>query len=130
MCSLAGGVAVYKARSLLYLYNDTVYFDDKALCGLSSARLAEKEQAVRKNDGMKVYPNPNRGQFTLEFESAAMRTIHLYNILGQRVFTVRTNRQMQSIDLSAIRLSTGLLLLEAINEENHEILKTKIIYEN
>jgi len=130
ICPLEGGVAVYKARSLLYLYNDTIWFDDETLCASPSARLAEKEQAAKKDDGMKVYPNPNRGQFTLEFESAAPRTISLYNILGQRVFSARTNRQMQSIDLSAIRLSTGLLLLEAINEDNHEILKTKIIYEN
>lgn len=44
MCPLEGGVAVYKARSLLYLYNDTIWFDDETLCAPPSARLAEKNK--------------------------------------------------------------------------------------
>jgi len=44
LCPLAGGVAVYKARSLLYLYNDTIWFDDETLCTPPSARLAEKNK--------------------------------------------------------------------------------------
>jgi len=130
MCPLEGGVAVYKARSLLYLYNDTIWFDDETLCTLPSARLAEKEQpTVPQQDGMKVYPNPNCGQFTVEFSSAAPRSISLYNILGQRVYSVRTNEQLLNLDISFTPISPGLLLLEAGNEVSNEVFKSKIIYE-
>ena len=127
MCPLAGGVAVYKARSLLYLYNDTIYFDDEALCAVSSSRLAAPEQQTQKSDGIKVYPNPSRGQFSIEFENPGIYQIHIYNVMGQRVFTARSNERIMNVDLN---LSPGLHLIEAINEETQKVHKTKIVYEN
>ena len=32
LCPLLGGIAVYKARSLLYTYNDSIYFNNEATC--------------------------------------------------------------------------------------------------
>jgi hypothetical protein len=130
LCPLSGGVAVYIARSLLFLYNDTIYFDDEALCAVPPARLAAPENAEwQKESGMKVYPNPNRGQFAVEFSSAAQRTIQLYNVLGQRVYSVRTGEQMLKLDIGTTPISYGLFLLEAIDEESNKVYKSKFIYE-
>jgi len=127
----SGGVAVYKARSMLYFYNDSIYFDDQALCAVQgfSFRLADTTRAVQLDEKIKLYPNPTNGQFTIEFDFSTLRRINIYNSLGQRVYSTRSNEQIINLDLSAINVNSGLLLIEAINEETQKVYKTKIIYD-
>jgi hypothetical protein len=75
------------------------------------------------------YPNPTNGQFTIEFDFSTLRRINIYNSLGQRVYSTRSNEQIINLDLSAINVNSGLLLIEAINEETQKVYKTKIIYD-
>lgn len=56
--------------------------------------LPENQAIVKGEKSIKVYPNPNNGQFTLEFsnvESGA--TIRIYNMLGSQIYRSTTTSQ-------------------------------------
>jgi hypothetical protein len=67
--------------------------------------LPEKPNIVAEEKSVKVYPNPNNGQFTLELtniESGA--TVDIYNMLGARVYqSTTTNGVRHKINLPGIK---------------------------
>jgi hypothetical protein len=77
----------------------------------------------------KLYPNPSQGQLNIEFDSSARRSISIYNMMGQRVYTVSSQEQLVSFNFSSQPLSAGLYMLEAVNEETHTVFKSKFVYE-
>ena len=78
---------------------------------------------------LKVYPNPSRGQLTIEFEQQGNYSIAIYNALGQRVYAVRTNKELLNLDLNSLNINSGLLLIEAYNEKTRAVYRTKVVYE-
>ena len=83
-----------------------------------------------KEKSIKVYPNPSNGILNVEFETEQQHIVNIYNMLGQRVFSTISNKKTLFIDLSSLNLRSGLLLLEAFNEKNRNMYRTKVIYNN
>jgi len=78
---------------------------------------------------LKVYPNPSRGQFSIEFENPGIYQIHIYNVMGQRVFTARSSEKILNVNLNTFNISPGLVLIEAYSEESKKVYKSKLVYE-
>jgi len=73
LCPALGGKAVYKARSLYALLNDSIYFDDDSLCVSQSVmfRLQENQnQAEILKAIEKIYPNPVIDILNIAFQTA------------------------------------------------------------
>ncbi len=89
-CPLAGGNAVYLARGLYAITNDTTY-DDQELClqaGINYKR-GDKIQDVNNGIQFKVYPNPANTTVTIswEFTSDEIARYSIVNSLGQQLLT-------------------------------------------
>ena len=66
-CPFLGGPAVYTARSLYALMDDTTSFDDELICAQQGIAL----RSDKHNEALRyfsLYPNPVRDQATLEYE--------------------------------------------------------------
>lgn len=129
-CPHYGGNAVYKARAMYKLINDTVTFDDDAICYSFGYRNDEaSDETSSRINTYNVYPNPNNGQFVLASSVTnkmigATITITVTDVLGRMVYSNETRHQpLLAIDLS--HLSQGLYHL-IVNENNQAAFKTNI----
>jgi len=134
LCPLAGADAVYKARSLVYSYNPTAFFDDEGNCPTGYAYRMAKQDTVATasiTETVKLYPNPNSGMLNVFISGRTENKflISIYNTVGQQVYTQEAAGNEFKINLEAIDMSSGLYLLEAVNVEGNYLAKSKFIYE-
>ncbi|MDZ4664049.1 MAG: ice-binding family protein [Bacteroidota bacterium] len=72
-----------------------------------------------------IYPNPNNGQFTIQFNSISENTsVEIYNSIGQLVSKERVTSTSLSIDLHD--LATGIYQIRIL-ENNSMIKQAKVI---
>ena len=66
--------------------------------------------------GVRVFPNPNRGQFTVELELAGLVGLQVFDARGalvhSEVFTASGSRTQRTLDLSAFAKGSYTLLVE------------------
>ena len=64
-----------------------------------------------------VYPNPSKGQFSLNLPQHDAGNITIYNILGQQIFSVQTDQsELFNIDLT-FKIPTGTYILKAVLDQ-------------
>jgi hypothetical protein len=87
--------------------------------------LSHNNKQIVKEKGMKVYPNPNNGEFTIELTGFDSAELQLCNLTGRIIYRVKQIHQNElSLDLS--HLEQGIYLLKAIDREK-QIVKKMII---
>ncbi len=81
-CPLDGGHAVYQARALYHLVNDSLIFNDSLICSSGFSLRKEAPKAIQKshqNQNVHMFPNPTERSvnfhFDLEMENDAILTI-------------------------------------------------------
>jgi hemin uptake protein HemP len=66
--------------------------------------------------GVKVFPNPNRGQFTVELELSGLVSLQVFDARGalvhNEVFTATGARAQRTLDLSTLAKGSYTLLVE------------------
>jgi hypothetical protein len=66
--------------------------------------------------GVRVFPNPNRGQFTVELELAGLVGLQVFDARGalvhNEVFTASGSHTQRTLDLSAFAKGSYTLLVE------------------
>jgi len=70
---------------------------------------------LEKQNGIRVYPNPNNGNFTLSIENVKSDiSIGIYNVLGEKVTTIESNplKSFYNIDLD---VSYGIYFIKVTN---------------
>ena len=87
-----------------------------------------REQSEKAN--FTIYPNPNNGQFTLQFSDASPAQlnskIEIYNTLGQKMYSTTIKNQIPStIDIS--NLLKGIYFVRYADKENN--FSEKIVIE-
>lgn len=107
-CPMVGGNAVYKARSLYRLINDTIVFDDQQLCLVHG--IIVKNLKPQDANFVGVKPNPTRGQATLVLveELNAPAVFILFNIIGTEVMRYALPVETVRFEFSTTTLSPAL----------------------
>ncbi len=59
-------------------------------------------------EGLKTYPNPTKGTWTISTESQEITAIEVYNVLGAKVISIQPNAL--SADVDASNLPTGIYM--------------------
>ena len=72
-----------------------------------------------------VYPNPNRGAFTLSWTEAQSKSIRILNALGQEIWTAHTYGTHIDLNLSIL---SGVYLVE-VSDDNNQVNRQRIIIE-
>jgi uncharacterized repeat protein (TIGR03803 family) len=85
------------------------------------------------SEELKVYPNPNNGQFTIQSSVVSSQwSVQIYNVMGEKVFTETLLPQTPKGALIAIDLSTqpnGGYLYRVLNESGGLIGSGKVVIE-
>ncbi|MCB9231090.1 MAG: PKD domain-containing protein [Bacteroidia bacterium] len=70
--------------------------------------------------GVKVYPNPNQGEFSIRFDepTSAPQTLSITNILGQVIFTTGIPPATQTFPVKIPQVSEGLYDLQLLDVES------------
>ncbi|PSL30742.1 T9SS type A sorting domain-containing protein [Chitinophaga ginsengisoli] len=71
---------------------------------------------------VKVFPNPSRGQVSLQFEQPLQKTVtvNIYNLQGRVMYTRTTTQQLQPLELSG--LPKGYYLIELKGNGEKKVL--------
>jgi len=135
LCPLIGGEAVFKARSLLSLYNFNFIFDDHNLClqqGLQYRIAKQNDHAQAPKAVLKVYPNPTSRSVTIDLQSELEGTFNLriLSLTGQTVYELNSTLNKNTIDLESVNLSQGIYLVELRHNLTTQTFRTHFVYGN
>ena len=107
-CPFDGGPAVYMARSLYALVDNSIYFDDDAICSSKdiSARLAGRDVP----NEFKIYPNPTTGQATVLYNIPEndKAVFYIYDLLGNLAFQQAIDYKLTSATFKLDFLKPGI----------------------
>ena len=71
-----------------------------------------------------LYPNPSNGKFEVKCEKDEVRSIKIFNALGEVVYNVNTNSIKSTVDIT--NQANGIYLLQVITDKGttqHRIVK-------
>ena len=76
-------------------------------------------QELEKPSKFKLFPNPNNGEFFIEFNNPKhlSASISIYNLSGQRVF--ETTTRDSNLNLNASNLTAGIYLIRIIADKTY-----------
>jgi len=77
---------------------------------------------------LKIYPNPNNGEFIIKSDNIIKGKIEISNYLGQIVEDIKINNNISKINLSN-KIEKGVYFVKVINNNKLIILVEKIIIE-
>jgi hypothetical protein len=73
----------------------------------------------------RLYPNPNNGQFTIEFKEKSS-AIEILDILGKHVFLLQNNNELSlNIDLTT-KLQSGTYFIRSLDSKTNKLQKVVI----
>jgi len=125
-CPYTAGDAVYMARALYAQYDNTIFFDDLAICTLLSGdsermlRIANGSQdtaaKISSPEYIIVYPNPAKNILKVFYSSVnnALMTFELTDMMGQTIIA-RQVSNMTTIELDVSNIASGLYLWRGRN---------------
>jgi|GEM_PF-1577038 len=94
-------------------------YDNFSLSGDSTNTLGVN-QIISANN-IKVYPNPNKGQFTVSLQGNTEQSmIEVFNMLGEKVYTTKLNSSTTTIDLGSNPV--GIYLYRVITETGSNLI--------
>lgn len=76
---------------------------------------------VSSNSGLKLYPNPGKGLYTLETNSDQTKNIEILDFTGKLIMSATSSEQNMSIDLSAY--ANGIYYVKVKCNDKNEIIK-------
>ncbi|MBL7965323.1 MAG: hypothetical protein JNM31_15915 [Flavobacteriales bacterium] len=116
-CPMLGGNAVFKARSLYWLINDSYDFDDPLLC--LSYGIIVKSLTERQANTISVIPNPARDEASLVMpqELKVPGTLIMYDALGAEVLRSSIPASTMRFAFSIAALSPALYHYKVLTVE-------------
>ena len=116
-CPMIGGNAVFKARSLYWLIDDSYDFDDPLLC--LSYGIVVKSLTEREANAISVIPNPARDEASLVMpqELKDPGTLIMYDALGAEVLRSSIPAETMRFAFSTTALSPALYHYKVLTVE-------------
>jgi hypothetical protein len=116
-CPYSGGPAVYKARGLYYLLNDTVIYDDRTICsgsGYRSLSSVQNDKLLYSMETPKIYPNPADDKATLVYRIKEDGIFEIYNTLGEKQSIHKLNSKAYEYNFDTSKLIDGVYYYKVI----------------
>ena len=128
-CPYAGGRAVEKARSFIALLNDTITYNDDAICLQSGIyRYANDSVKTVEENQIIVQPNPasNEVSIILKGNFEGLCNVQVQNIIGETVLTDEMNCKDSVHKINLSNIPQGIYLIK-VNINNSTIVNTKLV---
>ena len=116
-CPYAGGKAVYQARAILSMVNDTIEYFDDTVClqsGIYRQADAQQEKALPE---ITIIPNPASDMVEIKLHAAGEGLCHIVftNMLGQVVITEQMQCGQKSRRIDVSKLTAGVYAVKVYN---------------
>ncbi len=133
ICPLAGGPAIYRARALYNLLNDTIFYNDRLVCANAGYYRESQEQlmpelksTVKQSPKIDLFPNPANDQLMLLFGGdIEAGKIEIYNLTGAIVAKYNINKNTVNKVLDINEISEGYYMIH-FNLGNYNTVKSFI----
>jgi hypothetical protein len=133
ICPQAGGNAVYKARAIYEMINDSVEYNDSLVCqevGYYRIAMQEIIEQIKipnlpiknKNFEFTIFPNPIKSELNVVFNKNTTGTIKITDALGKLVYVGTISSGVLNYTLDLKHISTGIYY---IHFSNNEVLVNK-----
>ncbi len=103
---------------------DTTYNWSSVWSFKTSVNGVGDKELIASEDNIYVYPNPNKGEFFIQFNSNKNRTFEVYNSIGKLVLQSSTNNSNVQIDLT--NNPRGIYFVK-ISDENSTSIKKVVL---
>ena len=128
-CPLAGGMSVYKARSLYSIVNDEAEYDDTGVCNALGMNMRKAHSTVATVSNIfSVYPNPVESVLTIRWNQKDSHPSEwvLTDIMGKEMYGSTIVGELSETTLSVKGLSSGIYVL-VIKDGTQVLHQEKII---
>ncbi|MEI6488788.1 MAG: T9SS type A sorting domain-containing protein [Bacteroidota bacterium] len=102
------------------LYAPYYYIDDVSVIDCTYDGVEELSEAT-----INIIPNPATNQFTIENSQLRMNSIHIYNVLGEEVQSLKLESSKLAVDISS--LANGVYFVEVETEKG--IVRKRLVKE-
>ena len=121
-CPLSGGAAVFTARSLYYLVDPNISYDDRLLCLQEGVILREQNKSVISNY-YKVYPNPTSNQVYINYnvEEDDQTIFLLYDGVGKLLLKKNLNPHQNELVIQVTDYENGIYFYEIVTNKNKDV---------
>ncbi|HMR47570.1 MAG TPA: T9SS type A sorting domain-containing protein, partial [Bacteroidia bacterium] len=132
-CPYAGGPAVERARALLALLNDSIFYDDDNVClqsGIYRSSGIDSSTVVEKLRFIYINPNPatNKVTITLIGKFEGLCNIEIKNSVGEIVLSKQTDCKNAVTDINISKIAAGFYSVKVqINNSNSVNSKLVIV---
>lgn len=128
-CPYAGGNAVIRARVWISMINDSIEYNDNAVCLQSGIyRLGVDITSEKINDEIIIQPNPasNEVSIILKGEFEGLCNIQIKNAMGEEILFSQMNcaEKQRMVDVS--NLAQGVYIVK-VNVNNITFLNSKLV---
>ena len=103
---------------------DTTYNWSSVWSFKTSVNGVGNKELIASDDNIYIYPNPNKGEFFIQFNSNKNRTFEVYNSIGKLVLQSSTNNSNVQIDLT--NNPRGIYFVK-ISDENSTSIKKVVL---
>nr|MBK9650394.1 T9SS type A sorting domain-containing protein [Bacteroidota bacterium] len=118
-CPLAGGQAVYIARNLLRLVNDSIeYFDDAVCLQMGIFRMGKYNELLR--TGISIVPNPAKNLVTIRVLNSVsgLCKISIGDALGKIQMRTKLDCKENTKTIDVSQLSNGIYTIKVQTDVN------------
>jgi hypothetical protein len=118
-CPTQGGPAVYRARTIVAFFNDTLNFDD-ACIQVSSNRNSHTASQDKVIPEITIIPNPAMNKISIELSDrfSGVCRVQIINALGSDVLSEYRNCNQKSISVNTSSLLPGVYTVKVQILEN------------
>ncbi len=113
-CPYAGGKAVYQARTIYKLVNESEEYDDLYTCATNGIyRKATNSVSVPINN-LNIFPNPTTDIATINFigEQSENCTLEIFSIEGEKIQQIDLPCDKNSVDVSTSEINAGIYIVK------------------
>lgn len=114
-CPYSGGGAVYKARTFVGYFNDTIEYDDQSTCYQAGFyRQGNIKPQLISQSEIKIIPNPADQKITIVLKNATLGIckIEILNALGSLVLSDQMNCKEKNHDIDTKKFKPGVYTLK------------------
>jgi len=127
-CPYSGGPAVYQARSLAVMINDTLDFNDAAICSQTGIFKESNGEKITDDKKVQIIPNPANDliEIIIGHELKANCVIKVFDVLGNEAISLQFDCKLKSHNISVRNLRQGIYFVSVMTDDC-EIAHRKIV---
>ncbi len=102
-CPYTNGPAVFSARGMLGLFNNSLYFDDELLCSFPAPR--QQTNVLNNSVAISVFPNPAKDEIIVKHNGIETSAdFILVDLVGKEVLRklIHSEKEKLTIDVSSL----------------------------